>query len=80
MRRISITTDCLISSAIAPELLALRNDNGNFVKRTKRANSSSSIRADFNADKREDFAHLEPDGVHIKFNASPGRALDDACD
>lgn len=55
----------------APELLALRNDNGNFVKEDK-AETEQLVRADFDSDKREDFAQLEPDGVHIKFNASPG--------
>ena len=53
-----------------PEVLALRNENGNYIKEGK-AETEQLIRADFNSDKREDFAQLEADGVHVKFNASP---------
>ena len=40
-------------------------------ERDSKVEAQPLIRADFNSDKREDFARLEADGVHVRFNASP---------
>jgi hypothetical protein len=55
-----------------PELLALRNADGKFVRDEKAKPARFGVRADFNGDKREDVASLATDGsVHLALNASP---------
>jgi tetratricopeptide (TPR) repeat protein len=58
-----------------PERLALRNNAGTFLRQAKAETAPSSVRADFNGDRREDFARLATDGtVHLSLNATaPGR-------
>jgi thioredoxin-like negative regulator of GroEL len=55
-----------------PELVALRNADGKFVKDEKAKPPRYGVRADFNGDKREDIASVSNDGnVHLAINASP---------
>jgi len=55
-----------------PELLALRNDEGKFIRDQKAKPPRFGVYADFNGDKREDIATLTPDGsIHLSLNASP---------
>jgi hypothetical protein len=55
-----------------PELLALRNADGKFVRDEKAKPARAGIRADFNGDKHEDIASIAADGsVHLALNASP---------
>ena len=55
-----------------PEMLALRNADGKFVRDEKAQLRHGGVRADFNGDKREDLATLSADGaVHLALNASP---------
>ena len=55
-----------------PQLLALRNADGQFVKDEKAKVPHGGVRADFNGDKREDLATFSPDGsLHLALNASP---------
>ena len=55
-----------------PEMLALRNADGKFVRDEKVKLRHGGLRADFNGDKREDLATMSPDGsVHLALNASP---------
>ena len=55
-----------------PDLLALRNADGKFVRDEKAKLPRGRVHADFNGDKREDLATLSPDGsVHLALNASP---------
>jgi hypothetical protein len=56
-----------------PERLALRNHAGNFQRDANAEVAPSAVRADFNSDRREDFARLAPDGsVHLALNATAG--------
>jgi hypothetical protein len=55
-----------------PQRLALRNHAGNYLRETQAEVAPSPVRADFNSDRREDFARLADDGtVHLSLNASP---------
>lgn len=55
-----------------PERLALRNDAGNFLREANAEIALSSVRGDFNGDRREDFARLAADGtVHLSLNTAP---------
>jgi len=55
-----------------PELIALRNDEGKFVRDEKAKPPRFGVRADFNGDKREDIANITADGnVVLSLNASP---------
>ncbi len=54
-----------------PELLALRNVAGNFLRQTKPEVAPSPIGADFNDDRRGDFARIAADSsVHLSLNAA----------
>ncbi len=56
----------------APELIALRNADGKFVRGEKSKPPQFGARADFNMDKREDIATLSSDGnIILALNASP---------
>jgi hypothetical protein len=55
-----------------PTLLALRNASGNFVPERKAQPAPSPASADFNGDRREDYARIAADGsVHVSFDGSP---------
>jgi hypothetical protein len=55
-----------------PELLALRNADGKFVRDENAKPPRFGARADFNGDKREDIAALSPAGeIVLALNASP---------
>jgi hypothetical protein len=55
-----------------PELVALRNADGKFVRDEKAKPPRFGERADFNGDKREDIANLSSDGnIVLALNASP---------
>ncbi len=55
-----------------PELLALRNADGKFVRDEKAKPPSIGVRTDFNGDKREDVASIAADGdLKLALNASP---------
>jgi hypothetical protein len=55
-----------------PKLLALRNHAGVYEPDAKADVGNAATRADFNGDKREDYAQIAADGtVHIFQNASP---------
>ena len=58
--------------AYRPEVYAIHNSNGQVSLATQAQPVRSNIRADFNGDKREDFARLLPDGtLHLYTNDSP---------
>ncbi len=60
--------------AYRPEIYAVRNNNGVLTLAPGLHPVRSNIRADFNGDKREDFARLLPDGsLHLYTNNSPGQ-------
>lgn len=58
--------------SFAPSELALHNTNGKFEVSSSKPEEPSRIRADFNADRREDHAEFTPDGkLHVFLNDSP---------
>jgi hypothetical protein len=58
--------------AYAPSAKVLLNRRGNFTEETTRKPAPASRRADFNNDKREDYARLLADGsLHVYTDASP---------
>ncbi|HTW67941.1 MAG TPA: tetratricopeptide repeat protein, partial [Bryobacteraceae bacterium] len=55
-----------------PEKYAVENKSGKFERVANAKTAPSRIRADFNGDKREDYARILPDGsLHVYLNASP---------
>ncbi|HEX4748678.1 MAG TPA: FG-GAP-like repeat-containing protein, partial [Bryobacteraceae bacterium] len=57
-----------------PETFAVLNDGGRFKPASSGKVGNSSVRADFNGDRREDYVRLLPDGsLHLYTNASPDR-------
>jgi thioredoxin-like negative regulator of GroEL len=55
-----------------PKLMALRNNAGVYEPDAKADLGNAGVRADFNSDKREDYALIAADGtVHVFQNASP---------
>jgi hypothetical protein len=58
--------------ASRPEIFAIRNVSGKLTLATEAKLAPSPLRADFNGDKREDYARILPDGsLHVYTNASP---------
>ncbi len=58
-----------------PEIFAVRNDSGKLAAAEKATLAPSVIRADFNGDKREDYARILPDGsLHLYTNSSAGQS------
>ncbi len=54
-----------------PDVHAIRNDAGKFSESPGAKTAPSSLRADFNGDKREDYARILPDGsLHVFTNQS----------